>query len=46
VIMMDVMMMCEIYTRVPACVEFQEEKVSMDIDREVKVRTEMMEYLA
>jgi len=38
---MDIMMMCEIYTCVPACVEFQEAKVSMDIDREVFVRKAM-----
>ena len=38
---MDIMMMCEIYMSVPACVEYEEARISRDIDREVFVRRAM-----
>ena len=38
---MDIMMMCEIYMCIPGCVEYEEARVSRDIDREVEVRKQM-----
>ena len=39
--MMNIMMMCEVYTCIPGVVDFQEAKNNMDIDREVMVRKAM-----
>jgi hypothetical protein len=33
--------MCEIYMSIPACVEYEEARVSRDIDIEVEVRKQM-----
>ena len=38
---MDIMMMCEIYMSIPGCVEYEEARVSRDIDIEVEVRKQM-----
>ena len=38
---MDVLMMCEIYMQIPAAVEYEEARVSRDIDIEVEVRKQM-----
>jgi len=42
--MQDIMYMLYVYTNMPGAIDFQEKKRDMDIDREIKIRQEMMEY--